>query len=45
LVVLLIQIIREDPRIGLALAILMIAGILMAVLIRRRRQPELPTIK
>jgi hypothetical protein len=45
LVVLLVQIIREDPRIGLALVILLGAGILMAIVIRRRRQPELPTIK
>jgi hypothetical protein len=41
----LIQIIREDPRIGVALAVLMIAGALVAFLIRRVRRDEFLTIR
>jgi hypothetical protein len=35
-----IKIIREDPRIGLALAILLLAGALVSILIGRLRRDE-----
>jgi hypothetical protein len=39
-----VEILREDPRIGLTLAILLIAGAFVAILIRRARRDELPPL-
>jgi hypothetical protein len=38
-------IIREDPRIFITLAVLLIAGAIVAVLIRKRRRDEFPTLR
>ena len=38
------EILREDPRIGLTLAILLIAGAFVTILIRRARRNELPPL-
>ena len=42
----LIEVIREDPRIGAALAILLVAGVAAAILIRKfRRRAEFTSIR
>jgi hypothetical protein len=45
LLVVLVHLVREDPRIGEALAVLLIAGIVVAILIRKMRSAEFPTLK
>jgi hypothetical protein len=37
--------IRSEPRIGISIAILILAGALFAILIRRVRQDEFPHIR